>query len=95
MITVDITRINSVLYTSSSDKIFDGLLFKHHRLVNRDVATHVKKIGLAIFYFLALIAKGYQSRHYFSLKNISFVHLCSKGERKEHIRFRTNFSKKI
>ena len=67
-----------------------------HRLVNRDVlATHGKKIGLAIFDSLALIAEGYRSRHYFSLKNIFFVHLCSTGDRKEHIRFRANFSKKI
>ena len=66
-----------------------------HRLVIRDVATHGKKIGLAIFIFSALIAKGYRNRHYFSLKNISFVHLSQKGERREHIRFRANFSKKI
>ena len=70
-------------------------MYREHRLVIRDVATHGKKIGLAIFIFSALIAKGYRSRHYFSLKNISFVHLSQKGERREHIRFRANFSKKI
>ena len=62
--------------------------------MNRDVATHGKKMGLAIFNFLVLISKKYQSRDYFSFKNISFALLSQKGERREPIRFRANFSKK-
>ena len=49
---------------------------------------------LAAFDFLVSISKEYQSRHYFSFKNISFVLLSQKGERRELIRFRANFSKK-
>ena len=66
-----------------------------HRLVNRDVATHGKKFGLAIFNFLALISKGHRSRHCFSLINVSFVHLSKKRERREPIIFRAIFSKKL
>ena len=66
-----------------------------HRLVNRDVATHDKKFGLAIFNFLAIVSKGHLSRHCFSLINVSFVHLNQKGERREPIIFRANFQKKI
>ena len=62
--------------------------------MNRDVATHGKKMGLAVFNFLALTSKGYRSKDYFSSKNESFVHLSQKGERREPIRFRANFSKK-
>ena len=65
-----------------------------HRLANRDVATHGKKFGLTIFNSLALISKGYRSRHCFSLINVSFVHLSQKGERREPIIFMANFSKK-
>ena len=50
-----------------------------HRLVNRDVATHSKKMGFAIFNFLVSISKEYQSRHYFSFKNLSLV-LLSKQD---------------
>ena len=66
-----------------------------HRLVNRDVATHGKKFGWAIFNYLALISKGYRSRHCFSLINVSFVHLSQKRERREPIIFMANFSKKL
>ena len=61
--------------------------------MNRDVATHGKKMWLAIFYFLVLISKKYQSRQYFSFKHISFALLIKKGERREPIRFRAIFSK--
>ena len=67
--------------------------YLYHRLVNRDVATHGKKFGLTIFNFLALISKGYRSRHCFSLINVSFVHLSQKEERREPIIIRANFSK--
>ena len=65
-----------------------------HRLANRDVATHGKKFGLIIFNSLALISKGYRSRHCFSLINVSFVHLSKKGERRESIIFLANLKKK-
>ena len=65
-----------------------------HRLSNRDVATHGKKFGLTIFNFLALISKGYRSRHCFSLINVSFVNLSKKGERREPIIFMANLKKK-
>ena len=65
-----------------------------HRLVNRDIAPHGKKMGLTIFNFLVLISKEYQRRHYFSFRNISLARLSQKGERREPIRFRADFSKK-
>ena len=63
--------------------------------MNRDVATHGKKMGLAAFNFLVSISKEYQIRHYFSLKNVSFVLLSQKGESREPITFRANFQKKL
>ena len=63
--------------------------------MNRDVATHGKKMGLAIFNSIQLTSRGYQSGDYLSSKNVSFIHLSQKGERREPIRFRANFSKKL
>ena len=63
--------------------------------MNREVATHGKKMGLANFNFLALVLKGYRRRDYLSSKNVSFVHLSEKVERMKPIRFRANFSIKI
>ena len=62
--------------------------------MNRDVVTHGKKMGLAAFNFLVSISKEYQSKHYFSFKNTSFILLSQTGERREPIIFRANFSKK-
>ena len=70
-------------------------LWSKHRLVNRDVATHFKKMGFAIINLLIIISKEYQNRNYLASKNIFFVHLNKKGERREPIRIGANFSKKI
>ena len=49
----------------------------------------------SIINLVIIISKEYQNRNYLTSKNIFFVHLNEKGERREPTRVGANFSKEI